>query len=220
MLNHAQMVDKALKDDTKPYEASNFRYAPNIFVTNDNTSRWFQPIGEFISYKTTVANLVRNKLTDERELHTASHNWSKTTNKQLSQLRWRASQCEPTLRIYQMPYMPWLIGKDVGRMNPDYLENAVSNTRKALDELLNTRRNAKTYVFQVKQYIEWLKSAMLLMTDTVPEEIYNEYFTTEQKTALQNAINLRVTLGSFLHHSNEDGRILKQALLAMRELDR
>jgi hypothetical protein len=105
-------------------------------------------------------------------------------------------------------------------MNPDYLENAVSNTRKALDELLNTRRNAKTYVFQVKQYIEWLKSAMLLMTDTVPEEIYNEYFTTEQKTALQNAINLRVTLGSFLHHSNEDGRILKQALLAMRELDR
>jgi hypothetical protein len=211
------MVDKALKDDTKPYEASNFKYAPNIFVTNDNTSRWFQPIGEFISYKTTVANLVRNKLTDEREIHSTSERYSATTDRQLSQLRWRASQCEPTLRIYQMP---WLTNRDVGRMNPDYLENAISTTRKALDELLNTRRNAKTYVFQVKQYIEWLKSAMLLMTDTVPEEIYNEYFTTEQKTALQNAINLRVTLGSFLHHSNEDGRILKQALLAMRELDR
>jgi hypothetical protein len=211
------MVDKALKDDTKPYEASNFRYAPNIFYLDPDPSRWFQPIGEFISYKTTVAALVRNKLTDERELHITSERYSATTDRQLSQLRWKAGQCEPTIRIYQIP---WLTGKDVGRMNPEYLKDAISLTRKALDELLNTRRNAKTYVFQVKQYIERLKSAIFLMTDTVPEEIYNEYFTTEQKTALQNAINLRVTLGSFLHHSNEDGRILKQALLAMRELDR
>ena len=216
MLNHAQMVDKALRDDTHPYESSNFRYAP-IFVLGDDPSRWFQPIGEFFSFKTPVAYLVRNKLTDERELHVTSHRYSATTDRQLSQLRWKAGQCEPTLRIYQMP---WLSSKDVGRMNPEYLENAIRITRKALDELLSTRRNAKTYVFQVKQCIEQLKSAMLLMTDTVPEEIYNEYFTTEQKTALQNAINLRVTLGSFLHHSNEDGRILKQALLAMRELDR
>ena len=217
MLNHAQMVDKALKDHTQPYEASNFRYAPNIFVLDDDPSRWFQPLGEFISYKTTVANLVRNKLTDERELHVASHKYSNTTNKQLSQLRWRAGQCEPTLRIY---HMLWLTGKDVGRMNPDYLKNTIHIVHKTLDELLSSRRHAKTYVFQVKQCIEQLKSAMLLMTDTVPEEIYDEYFTTEQKTMLQNAINLRVTLGAFLHHSNEDGRILKQALLAMRELDR
>ncbi len=217
MLDHAQMVQKALKDDTKPYEASNFRYAPNIFALDPDPSRWFQPIGEFISFKTTVANLTRNKLTDEREIHITSERYSAATDRQLSLLRWRAGQCEPTLRIYQMP---WLTGKDVGRMNPDYLKNTILTTYKALNVLLSSRRHAKTYVFEVKRYIEWLKSAMFLMTDTVPEEIYNEYFTTEQKTMLQNAINLRVTLGSFLHHSNEDGRILKQALLAMRELDR
>lgn len=218
MLNHDQMVYKALRDPHMSYTSSNFRYVTNGNKSSyDDSSRWFHYLGGFVSYSTTVANLVRNKLTHDHELHITTQPYSPTTDRQLSQLRWQAEKPEAQLVVYNVPYIHT---KDVARMDPDFLQNTIQNVNSILNELLDSRRQYKTYVNQVKQCIEWLKYAMFLMTDTVPQEIYNEYFTTKQKDVLQEAINLRLTLGNLMHHCNEDGRILKQALLGLRELNK
>jgi hypothetical protein len=217
MINHHDMIHKALVNPTKPYKSSNLSYNVAWRNTWAKDEQWFEFIGEFMSYRTPVAVLKRNKLTDKRELHITTQQHSPTTDRHLSRLRWQAGILETPLAIYDVP---WITTKAEGRFDPAYLQNTINNTIGTLNELLGKTRHYKTYVFQIRQCIDRLKRAMYLMTDTVPEEIYDEYFTTEQKDKLQEVINLRVLLGSLLHHSNEDGRVLKQALLGLRELNK
>lgn len=223
MLNHDQMINKALTDPHKSYKSSNFYYEADWHAQaqkDDDPTRGFKFLGSFGSYTTTVANLMRNKITGNRELHITMQRYSPTTDRQLSRLRWQAGQMQMPIAVYNVPYVPWINTRDEGRMSADFLQSAIRTVNSTLDELLETRRHYKTYAVVVKQCIEGLRQAMYLMTDTVPEEIYAEYFTVEQKDKLQEAINLRVLLGSLLHHSNEDGRVLKQALLGLRELNK
>jgi hypothetical protein len=220
MLTHAQLINKALIEPHQSYKSSNFYYEADWHAQaqkDDDPTRGFKFLGSFGSYTTTVANLMRNKITGNRELHITMQRYSPTTDRQLSRLRWQAGQMQMPIAVYDVP---WISTRDEGRMSADFLNFAIAAVNDSINELLGSRRNYKTYVFVVKQFIECLKEAMRRMTDTVPEEIYAEYFTTEQKDKLQEAINLRVLLGSLLHHSNEDGRILKQALLGLRELNK
>lgn len=220
MLNHDQMIRKALTNPHKSYKSSNFYYEPDWrgqSVNDPALTRGFASYGRFVSYSTPVAYLVRNKITDCMELHITMQRHSSTTDRQLSSLRWQAEELEFPVPVYFVPYVN---NSDLGRMHPEYMQYAVKEVNKSIDELLGKTRQYKTYAFQIKQFIDSLKRAMFLMTDTVPEEIYAEYFNAKQKDALQEAINLRVLLGSLLHHSNGDGRVLKQALLGLRELNK
>ena len=220
MLNHDQMIKKALIDPHKSYKSSNFYYNVDWRSHQGNdpaTTRGFESYGRFVSYSTPVADLVRNKITDCKELHITKERHSSTTDRQLSSLRYQAGELTCPVAVY---FVPYIHNSDMGRMHPAYLQFAVKEVNESIDELLGKARQYKTYEFKIKMCIDTLKRAIFLMTDTVPEEIFDEYFTKEQKDKLQEAINLRVLLGSLLHHSNGDGRVLKQALLGLRELNK
>lgn len=220
MLNHDQMIKKALIDPHKSYKSSNFYYNPewrSPQADDPDPTRGFILLGSFVSYSTTVANLMRNKLTGSRELHITKQRYSSSTDRQLSSLRYQAGELTTPVAVY---FVPSLWSNQQGRMNPGFMTFAIGQVNDSIDELLSKVRQYKTYEFKIKMCIDTLKRAIFLMTDTVPEEIFDEYFTKEQKDKLQEVINLRVLLGSLLHHSNGDGRILKQALLGLQELNK
>jgi hypothetical protein len=209
-----QMVQKVLRDPFKDRGVGNFSYSCVVNVHNAPTH--FTEIGRFISYSTTVAHIVRNELDKRMEVHVDLHRYSSSTDRQLAWLR-RALDQNPLYDLYHVPdnhnKAPFF------RTDPNLATLIRQRVSLTLKEMVTRPFPFKTYKFKTEQVIDRINGAIHLMTDKVPAEIYNTYFTVVQTHELNWLVARRSFLEPLLINSGGDGRVIKTALAGLMALE-
>jgi len=211
-LTHFQLATKFLTNPHKDWgkgirDNLTYRFQHTVGVTGASGGH-FLTRGLIYSYSTVVGKIIHNNHTGRDELWLTTHDYSRTSNRQLRAIGSALGNSRAAGYHYDLYYFE--LSEADYRTDNELLHSAIVMTECNISTILRKNRHAKTYAQFPTIVIEYLNKAVHNATHNLndlvcDEELYGQ---------------LAALCSFFLRLEGEDGKTVESALRGYQELEK